>query len=81
MRHRDGGKIWELELELGSVVSLWSAQPRRESLEEELREPRVIRVASRTIAIWQHPFRVLRQESIVHLALKPGVSRSFSGES
>jgi hypothetical protein len=49
-------------------------------LGEQFRESRVIRVAGRTLAGWQNPARVLRQQSIVNLALKLRVCGNFNGE-
>lgn len=49
-------------------------------MDEQLRESRVIKVAGRTIAIWQNPLRVLRAERIVHLPLKRHIRRSFNRE-
>jgi hypothetical protein len=63
-----------------SVAVLQSARPGWQQLDEQLRESRVIKIAGRTIAIWQNPFRVLRAERIVHLPLKHHIRRSFNRE-
>src|SRR5262245_40847346 len=63
-----------------SVGLLRSTRPGWQQLDEELRESRVIKIAGRTIAIWQNPFRVLRAERIVYLPLKRHILRSFNRE-
>ena len=80
MRHCYSEGIWEFELELRRFALVELARPRWHRLEEQLRETFVVSVAGGRIAVWQNPFRVLRQQSIVHLALKLRVSRNFSGE-
>jgi hypothetical protein len=39
-------------------------------LAEQLREPRVIRSTSRSLPVWQNPFRVLREKRVMDLPLK-----------
>jgi len=63
-----------------SVALLRSARPGWQRLDEQLRESRVIKIAGRTIAIWQNPFRVLRAERIVNLPLKRHILRNFNRE-
>ena len=72
--------ILEIRIDLMPVALLLSMTPRLACMDEQHRESCVIRVAGRTIAIWQNPVRVLREQSIVHLALKLHVSGDFSGE-
>jgi hypothetical protein len=47
---------------------------------EQLRETRLVIVTHGRFAICLNPLRMLRPERIVHLALKLGVTRNFSGE-
>jgi hypothetical protein len=47
-------------------------------LEEKLRESAVIVVTLRAVAISFNPFRMLGEERIVHLSLKPLVIGNFN---
>ena len=79
MRHGYGERIREFELGLRSAALLLWAGPYCQGLGKELREARVIRIAGRRITIGKNPLRMLRQQSIVHLALKLRISRDFNG--
>jgi len=46
-------------------------------LEQQLGESCIIRVAGRTVTIWENPLRVLHQQSMVHLALELRISGNF----
>ena len=74
MRRADADRISEFELRLMSVALVHSARLAFQRLDQQLRESRVISVAGGTIPICQHPVRMLRQQSIVHFALKLRVS-------
>jgi len=47
---------------------------------EQLRETRLVIITGGRFAIRLNPFRMLRAERIMHLALKLGVTRNFSDE-
>jgi hypothetical protein len=47
---------------------------------EQLREKRFVIITGGRFAIRLNPFRMLRAERIMHLALKLGVTRNFSDE-
>lgn len=47
---------------------------------EQLRQTRLVRIANRAIPVRLNPFRVLRAERVVDLALKLRVTRNFSDE-
>jgi hypothetical protein len=60
-----------------SVPLVQSAGLTWQRLEQQLGESCIIRVAGRTVTIWEDPLRVLRQQSIVHLALELRISGNF----
>jgi uncharacterized protein (DUF2126 family) len=72
--------MWEFELELRRAALLYSARPNWQRLIKQLRESLVVRVAGGRFAIWQNPFRVLRQQRVVHFTLKLRVCGNLSAE-
>ena len=49
-------------------------------IKEQFRKTRFVRITRGRIAIFIDPFRVLRAEGVVYLALKLCVTRNFSDE-
>jgi hypothetical protein len=52
-----------------------------EEATQQLREPAIVVVASRAIAVSPYPFRMLREKRIVHLALQFHIRRGFNRKS
>jgi len=52
----------------------------RSMANEQLRQTRLVIITRGRFAIRLNPFRMLRVERIMHLALKLGVTRNFSDE-
>jgi len=78
MRRADAGRISEFEMRLISVALVQSAGLSWQRLEEQLGESCIIRVAGRTVTIWENPLRVLRQQSIVDLVLELRINGNFN---